>query len=169
MKEEKKVSKIVAKSLVLALCIGLFSLIALSPSRVFAAWQGKNLNTVPYFKHHALKIIFQVPNNPKMWTLTIHNAKNALHFSEKYGFKHSIILAAYGPAIKMFIRKYDKKNYAILQSLSVYGIKMAVCHQTMLHMHITKDQLFNFTDVMYPGGVFYIIKKEQQGYAYIKP
>lgn len=161
--------KIIAKNFVLVICIGLFSLMAFSPVSVFAAWHGENLNTVPYFRHHALKIIFQVPNNPKMWRLTINNAKNALHFSEKYGFRHSIILAAYGPAVKMFIKKYDKKYYAILQSLSVYGVKMAVCHNTMLHMHITKAQLFNFTDVMYPGGVFYIAKKEYQGFAYIKP
>lgn len=146
-----------------------FLLIALSPISAFAAWHGKDLKTQPYFNHHTLKLVIQVPNNPKMWLLTIHNATNALNFSEKYGFKYKIILAAFGPAIKMFVTKYDKKNFAMLQSLNQSGIKMAVCHMTMLGMHITKAQLFNFADVMYPGGIFYIVKKELQGYAYIKP
>ena len=161
-------TKIIKKNFGLALIAGLL-LIAFSPLSAFAAWHGKDLKTQPYFNHHTFKAIFQVPNNPKMWLLTIHNASNALNFSEKYGFKYHIILAAYGPAIKIFIKKDDKKYYAILQSLNASGVKLAVCHMTMLGMHVTKAQIYPFADVMYPGGIFYITKKEMQGYAYIKP
>ena len=130
---------------------------------------GRDIQALPYFKHHDLKELYQVPDNPKIWGLLVSNASNNVKFSDQHFINYKMVIVAYGPAIKFFMKKYDKKYYAMLQSLHSYGVKLVACHMTMTGLHIKKSDLFPFVDVVYPGAIFYIVQKEQQGYAYIKP
>ena len=65
------------------------------------------------------------------------------------------------------MKKFNKKFYPDLQSFNSYGVKFIACNETMETLHIKKRELFKFADIVYPGVVLYIVKKEQQGYVYI--
>ncbi|MHB1545314.1 MAG: DsrE family protein [bacterium] len=165
-KSNKSMSSLILSLSSLAVIFILFNLTAvINANTAF----GKNIQALPYFKHHDLKELYQVPANPKMWGLLVSNASNNVKFSDQHFINYKIVIVAYGPAIKFFMKKYDKKYYAMLQSLHAYGVKLVACHTTMVGLHIKKSDLFPFVDVVYPGAIFYIVQKEQQGYAYIKP
>ena len=130
--------------------------------------RAKDINALKYFKHHKLKELYQVPQNPKYWTLLLNNISNNVRISDTHFINYKILVVAYGPALKLFM-KSDKKYYPLLQSIASYGVKLAACHQTMLGMHVKKTQIFKFVHIVYPGAIFYIVQKENEGYAYLQP
>ncbi|MHB8232963.1 MAG: DsrE family protein [bacterium] len=142
----------------------------LLPIQAFAKNSGDNAPvngySYPYFKHHALKAVWQAPYNPKKYALftlqLTHNLMSALghnvHVKE--------IVVAPGPAIHYLMKKYNAANYNKLKRLSELGVRFLACHAALVAFHVKKKELFSFAGVAYPSGIFYIIKKEEQGYAY---
>ena len=134
------------------------------------AYAYKKIRVLPYFKNKTMKVVIQITqDSPKRWALALGNASKVIQIMSAHGIKYKVDVVAYGPGLKVFIKKDDKKFYPLLQSLSTYGVNLVACHMTMLAMHIHEKQLFPFVNVVYPGAVAYIIKKEMQGYAYLKP
>ncbi|MHB1545313.1 MAG: DsrE family protein [bacterium] len=128
----------------------------------------KDIHIVKYLKKHTIKEIYVVPQNPKRWGLLISDISNSIIFSNKYFLNYKIAVVAYGPVgIKFLMKKFNKKFYPDLQSFNSYGVKFIACNETMETLHIKKRELFKFADIVYPGVVLYIVKKEQQGYVYI--
>ena len=142
----------------------------LLPIKVFAKNSDRhspaNGYSYSYFKHHTLKAVWQAPFNPKkygLFTLQLtHNLMSALghniHVKE--------VVVAPGPAIHYLMKKYDSVNYNKIKRLSELGVKFLACHAALVAFHVNKKELFPFAGVAYPSGIFYIIKKEEQGYAY---
>ncbi len=145
----------------------LFALINF-PANLYA--KGRIINVYKYFSHHTLKEIYVIARaNPKQWALTLSDVSNAVILSNSHFINFKIDVVAYSPGgIRFLMKKYDKKNYPTIQSLSTYGVKFIACHLTMKTLHIKPKQLFNFVKIAYPGAVFYIAKKEMQGFEYIK-
>ncbi len=134
------------------------------------AYAYKKIQALPYFKNKTMKVVIQITqDNPARWNLALGNAAKVVQIMSAHGINYKVDVVAYGPGLKVFMKKYDKKFYPLLQSLSTYGVNLVACHMTMLAMHVHEKQLFPFVNVVYPGAVAYIIKKEMQGYAYIKP
>ncbi len=134
------------------------------------AYAYKKIRALPYFKNKTMKVVMQISQgSPARWSLALGNAAKVVQIMSAHGINYKIDVVAYGPGLKVFIKKDDKKLYPLLQSLSTYGVNLVACHMTMLVMHIKEKQLFPFVNVVYPGAVAYIIKKEMQGYAYVKP
>ncbi|MCL6120346.1 MAG: DsrE family protein [Deltaproteobacteria bacterium] len=122
-----------------------------------------------FFKHKALKMIIEVDYaKPARWGLAIANIKNVMAAFGDNSFKYKIELVVFGPGLRMLMKKFDKKNEAVLQSLVSYGLKLRACHNTMMKAHVTKEALFPFVKVV-PAGVVEIARKEMQGYAFLKP
>lgn len=138
------------------------------PANLYA--KGRIINVYKYFSHRTLKEIYVITRaNPKEWALTLSDVSNAVIFSNSRFINFKIDVVAYGPGgIQFLMKEYDKKNYPTIQSLHTYGVKFIACHTTMKTLHIKPEQLFNFVKIAYPGAVFYIAKKEMQGFAYIK-
>ncbi|MHB1664155.1 MAG: DsrE family protein [bacterium] len=134
------------------------------------AYAYKKIQALPYFKNKTMKVVIQISQgNPARWNVALGNAAKVVQIMSAHGINYKIDVVAYGPGLKVFIKKDDKKFYPLLQSLSTYGVNLVACHMTMLAMHINEKQLFPFVNVVYPGAVAYIIEKEMQGYAYVKP
>ncbi len=122
-----------------------------------------------FFKHKVLKMIIEVDYaKPARWGLAIANIKNVMAAFGDNSFKYKIELVVFGPGLRMLMKKFDKKNEAVLQSLVSYGLKLRACHNTMMKAHVTKEALFPFVKVV-PAGVVEIARKEMQGYAFLKP
>ena len=121
------------------------------------------------FKHKTMKMVIEVDYaKPARWGLVIANIKNVMAAFGDNSFKYKLELVVFGPGIKMVMKKFDKKNEAVLQSLVTYGLKIRACHNTMLKGHLTKEALFPFVKVV-PAGVIEIARKQMQGYTFLKP
>jgi intracellular sulfur oxidation DsrE/DsrF family protein len=157
----KKQLKLKAVFMILALLLIFFS---------GKAYAYKKIQALPYFKNKTIKVVFQITqDSPARWKLVLGNAAKVVQIMSAHAINYKVDVVAYGPGLKVFIKKDDKKFYTLLQSLNAYGVNLVACHMTMHAMHVREKQLFPFVNVVYPGAVAYIIKKEMQGYAYIKP
>ena len=122
-----------------------------------------------FFKHKPLKLIELLTQGPKRWHIALLSLEKAGHILTENHIKYSIIIAAYGPGLKAFVMEDDKKYAAAIKKLNKYNIKIVVCGESMKESGVTHKMLFHFVKIAYPGILGYIVEKEEQGYAFIKP
>lgn len=110
------------------------------------------------------KVLLEVnQNNHAEWAITINNLRT---MEKVVGMNtaHAEVIA-WGPGLKFLLKN---SPYAQdIQSLSMYGVKFAACHQTMKAMHITKAQLASGVTVV-PGAIAEIVKRHNAGWTEIK-
>ena len=111
------------------------------------------------------KVVIQVSDaDPKKWALALNNAKNIQSDLGKNGSDIEIVV--YGPGIGML--KTDSVEGVRVADAMAAGMKVVACMNTMTNMKLTKeDMLPNIGYV--PAGVVELIKKQHEGYAYIRP
>lgn len=111
------------------------------------------------------KVVFQVSDSDtKKWELTLNNVKNLQKDLGKDNVDIEVV--AYGPGIGML--KLDSKVAPRIHDAVDAGIKLMACQNTMHGQHLTKEDML--PDIGYvPAGVVELMKKQEQGYAYIRP
>jgi uncharacterized protein len=112
-----------------------------------------------------LKVVIQMSdNNPGKWNLALNNARN---IQDDIGKANAVVeLVAYGPGINML--KMDSSVGNRIAAALADGVKVNACQNTMHAMHLTPaDMLQNITYV--PSGAVEILRKQQQGYSYLRP
>lgn len=127
---------------------------ALLPTQACAqAAQGKN------------RIVFQVSDNdPVKWGLALNNANNVQTDLGAEAVEQEIVV--YGPGIGML--KADSPVAQRIASALKSGVKIVACETTLKAQKLTyADMLPNIGYV--PAGVVELMRKQQQGYAYIRP
>jgi intracellular sulfur oxidation DsrE/DsrF family protein len=125
------------------------------------------LIAVPAVAHDpaANHVVMQVSDaDPAKWTLALNNARN---LQTDLGTRNvEIEIVAYGPGIGML--KLDSPVASRLDEAIASGIKVAACENTMRGQKLARaDMLPNLEYV--PAGVTEIMKKQQQGWSYIRP
>jgi intracellular sulfur oxidation DsrE/DsrF family protein len=112
-----------------------------------------------------LKAVMQVSDNDyNKWTLALGNARNA---QEDLGAANvELEIVVYGPGINM-LKADSPVEKRVAEALKA-GIKIVACENTMKFAKLTPaDMLPNIGYV--PAGVVEVMKKQQQGYAYVRP
>lgn len=111
------------------------------------------------------KVVFQVSDgDSKKWDLTLNNVKNVIKDMGKDNIDVEIV--AYGPGIDMF--KFESPAASRIEEVLKLGAQVMICENTMRAQKISKsDMLDNLGYV--EAGVSQLIKRQQQGYAYIRP
>lgn len=111
------------------------------------------------------KVVIQVSDNdPKKWNLALNNAQNVQQDLGKDNVAVEIV--AYGPGLPML--KMDSEAGARIADAMSAGVKVVACENTMRKTHLTKeDMLPNISYVK--SGVPYLMKKQTEGYSYIRP
>jgi len=111
------------------------------------------------------KVVFQVSaDDPKIWNLALNNAKNV---QQELGAKYvEVEIVAYGPGIGML--KFDSVVSSRVGEAVGDGIKVVACENTMKAQKLTKDDMLASIDFV-PSGVVELMKKQKEGYAYIRP
>jgi intracellular sulfur oxidation DsrE/DsrF family protein len=114
---------------------------------------------------HKQKVIFQVSDaDPKKWSLALYNAANV---QEDLGKQNvSIEIVAYGPGIGMLKADAEIAN-RVLDAMA-NGVEVVACENTMMNLHLTRDDMISRIGFA-KAGVVEIMKRQQEGYAYIKP
>jgi intracellular sulfur oxidation DsrE/DsrF family protein len=110
------------------------------------------------------KVVFQVSDaDPKKWTLTLNNVKN---LQEALGANNvSVEIVAYGPGIGMLKADSEIGN-RVLEALQAQVAVMA-CENTMRGQHLTHADMLGKIGYV-PSGVAELVKRQAEGYAYIR-
>lgn len=116
----------------------------------------------PATKEH---LVMQVSDaDPGKWNLALSNAKNA---QQDYGAdKIEVEIVTYGPGIGML--KSDSAVAKRIEEAKQTGITIVACQNTMRAMKLTESDMLPNTSYV-PSGVVELIKKQREGYAYIRP
>lgn len=111
------------------------------------------------------KVIFQVSDaDPARWALVLNNVKNVLVDLEAEGVEIEVV--AYGPGIGML--KGDSPVAKRIAEMRKESVTVVACENTMKAQKLVYADML--PDIGYvPAGVVELIKKQQQGYAYIRP
>ena len=111
------------------------------------------------------KVIFQVSDaDPAKWNLTFNNIANVQ--KDLGADKVQIEVVAYGPGIGML--KLDSVVAQRVSDAVGKGIQVVACENTLTAQKLVRaDMLSNISYV--PAGVVELMRKQQQGWAYIRP
>ena len=144
------------------LLLTLLATAALAPSAVYAQNAGAAAdmpNAAP------TRVVVQVSEaDPARWNLVLNNVKN---LQDDLGAKNvTIEVVAYGPGIGML-----KNGSAVAQRIdeaTLSGVKVVACENTMHAQKLTKADMTSGISYV-PAGVVEIMKRQQQGWSYIRP
>lgn len=115
--------------------------------------------------HKKEKVVFQVSEaDPKTWNLALNNMKNVQDALGKD--KVDVELVVYGPGIGMLKAESTVGNR--VNDAVDAGVKVVACENTMHAQKLTKDDMLASVGYV-PAGVIELMKKQKQGYAYIRP
>ena len=111
------------------------------------------------------KIVIQVSDNdPGKWNLALNNAKN---LQDDVGAANvDVEIVAYGPGIGML--KLDAPVANRISDASKAGVKVLACENTMRGQKLTKDDMLGGISYV-PAGVTEIMRKQSEGWAYLRP
>lgn len=111
------------------------------------------------------KVVFQVSDNdPAKWNLALNNAKN---IQKDLGAGNvEVEIVAYGPGIGML--KAESVTSTRVNEATQAGVKVVACQNTMAAQKLSTADM-NSSIGYVPAGVVEIMKRQQQGWAYIRP
>lgn len=112
-----------------------------------------------------VNVVFQVSDDDaKKWNLTLNNVKN---LQQELGAANVVIeVVTYGPGVNML--KFESTVSDRVDDALKTGVKIVACENTMKALKLSKGDMM--TTIGYvPAGIVEIIKKQKEGYAYIRP
>ena len=111
------------------------------------------------------KVVFQVSDaDPKKWNLALNNMQNVQQGLGKDNVE--VELVVYGPGIGML--KTESLEGNRVNDAVAAGVKVVACETTMHALKLTKDDMLASIGYV-PGGVIELMKREKEGWAYIRP
>ena len=114
--------------------------------------------------HAADKVIFQATENDvDRWTLVLNNVRN---LQKAVGADADVEIVAYGPGIQLL--KAGSPIAARVHEALRDRVRVVACQNTMAGNHLTSADML--PDIGYvPSGVVEVMRRQQQGYSYIRP
>jgi intracellular sulfur oxidation DsrE/DsrF family protein len=111
------------------------------------------------------KVVLQVSDaDPGKWNLALNNARN---IQQDLGNGNvEIEIVAYGPGLAML--KSDSKVANRLADALDNSISLLACENTMRNTRVTKEQMYSGIGYV-DAGVVHIMKRQREGWAYIRP
>ena len=111
------------------------------------------------------KVVFQVSDaDPAKWNLTLNNAKNV---QDDLGADAvQLVIVVYGPGIGM-LRQDSVVGNRVGDALKK-GVAIVACENTMTTQKLVKEDMLPHIGYV-KAGVVELMKKQQEGYAYIRP
>jgi intracellular sulfur oxidation DsrE/DsrF family protein len=135
----------------------LFAFLALAPALPALAQQKKSAAKQ--------RVIFQVSDNdPAKWNLALNNAQNVQADLGKDNVQIEIV--AYGPGLAML--KAESPVAARLAGALDQSVGLIACENTMQNTKVTREQMYDGIAYV-QAGVTHIMKRQRQGWAYIRP
>lgn len=111
------------------------------------------------------KVVFQVSDNePQKWYLTLSNAKNV---QQELGIKNvQVEVVVYGPGLGMVLLETEMAE-KIDEAVS-RGVKIVACENTMIGHKLSRADMYPSVGYV-KAGVVELMKRQREGWAYIRP
>jgi uncharacterized protein len=111
------------------------------------------------------KIVFQISDDDqRKWSGVLINAKN---IQQDLGVHNvTIAVVVYGSGLGMLT--FDSPVGSEVAEAISTGVEFVACENTMKGQHLTRDDMLPSLHYA-PAAIVDLMKKQQQGYAYIKP
>jgi hypothetical protein len=114
-------------------------------------------------KKHRL-VIQVTDNDPARWNMILNNTRNA---QDDVGAQNiEIEIVAYGPGLHMLMK--DSPAASRIADAVNNGVKFVACQNTMRGMKLTPDQMLPTAGYV-PAGVTELMKKQEEGWTYLRP
>ena len=111
------------------------------------------------------RVVFQVSDNdPAKWRLALNNAQNVQADLGKNNVEIEIV--AYGPGLGM-LKAESKVADRLAQALD-NNVGLLACENTMTNTKVSRDDMYGGIAYV-KAGVTHIMKRQQEGWAYIRP
>ena len=111
------------------------------------------------------KVVFQVSDNdPAKWNLALNNARNVQTDLGKENVQIEIV--AYGPGLGML--KSDSKVAGRLAEALDASVGLLACENTMQNTKTTKADMYAGIGYV-QAGVTHLMRRQREGWAYIRP
>ncbi|HEV7476483.1 MAG TPA: hypothetical protein VGO02_01965 [Burkholderiales bacterium] len=111
------------------------------------------------------RVVFQVSDNdPAKWNLALNNARNVQADLGKANVQVEIV--AYGPGLAML--KAESPVSARLAEALDGNVGLLACVNTMENTKTTKSDMYGGIGYV-QAGVTHIMKRQKEGWAYIRP
>lgn len=111
------------------------------------------------------RVVFQVSDkDPGKWNLALNNARNVQQ--DLGADKVQIEIVAYGPGLDML--KAESPVAARLAGALDNGVGLIACENTMKNTHVDKADMYGGIAYV-QAGVTHLMKRQQEGWAYIRP
>ena len=113
-----------------------------------------------------LRLVIHVSENePARWNMALGNARNA---QEEVGGpgKIDIEIVSNGPSVLML--KTGSPIAARLQDAASAGVKIVACENSMRGLKLTKGEMHPAVGYV-PAGIIELTRKQQEGWAYVRP
>jgi intracellular sulfur oxidation DsrE/DsrF family protein len=116
-------------------------------------------------KKQKLRVVIQVSDNdPAKWTLALNNARN---IQADLGRENVVIeIVAFGPGLAMM--QAESKVADRLAAAMDANVGLIACENTMQNTKVNKDDIYGGVKFV-PAGVTHIIKRQKEGWAYLRP
>ena len=111
------------------------------------------------------KVVVQVSEaDPARWNLVLNNVKN---LQDDLGANNvTIEIVAYGPGIGML--KFDASTNSRVSEALKNGVTIQACENTMRNQKLVRADMHPGISYV-PAGVVAIVRRQQQGWAYLRP
>lgn len=111
------------------------------------------------------QVVVQVSDDDaKRWNLALNNVKN---LQQNLGATNvDVEVVVYGPGIGML--KFDSAVANRVDEALKAGVNIVACENTMKAQKLSKSDMMS-TIAYVPAGVIEIVKKQRDGYAYLRP
>jgi uncharacterized protein len=112
-----------------------------------------------------MRVVIQISESePKVWNLALNNANNA---QKDVGAANiEIEVVAFGPGLGML--RDDSLVANRVQEALAAGVHFIACRNTMQAQHLTEADMIGGIGYA-QAGVIEIIKKQMEGFAYLRP
>ena len=111
------------------------------------------------------KVVIQVSDNdPAKWSLALNNARNVQQDLGKNNVEIEIV--AYGPGLGM-LKAESKVADRLAQALD-NDVGLLACENTMTNTKVNRDEMYGGIAYV-KAGVTHIMKRQQEGWPYIRP
>ncbi len=97
--------------------------------------------------------------------MVLHNIENLLNDLGEDNVE--VELLANGQGVRVLLKK-SNSNEDLITRLAARGVRFVACSNSIRYLGLTKDALFDGIDTV-PSGVGELVKKQTQGWAYIRP
>jgi intracellular sulfur oxidation DsrE/DsrF family protein len=117
------------------------------------------------FAQDQQRVVFQLSDaDPAKWNLALNNARNVQEDLGKENVQIEIV--AYGPGLGML--KAESKVAPRLAEALDRSVNLIACENTMHNTHVEKADMYGGISYV-QAGVTHIMKRQREGWAYIRP